>query len=340
MKNREWEDKIAQLGKGEVERRRQMGLGVSESHSVSHLRNVAKLTQKVGSVYGFTDRENELAYAAGWFHDAVRSPTEDPAVGDEEASARESYRILKKAELFITNGERLAIVYAIERQGRYPEWWSDQENRETVPEGLEKRLHLALFVADKMEANGVRVIARRSQFVAGDRLRSEKGDWRNFGFQPDKDESLVVAIESLLRLAFINPEGIYPLRLKPVIGPLYTVQREFVLGVFRGLNLKVGDIARLLLETKTGEGKNILQVRKISAPENVSELAGLITSKSGVTDDGIASVSDDLASSALETVEYFSGRYQGGLGQLIFEWEPGGQKAREWKKAMKDYEEG
>ncbi len=337
MKN--WKDKVAQLGRDEVEAMRRMGLKISEAHSPAHLGNVAETTQPVGKLYGFARRELELSFADGWFHDAVRSPTENPAVGDEKASAKEAYLILLEAGL-VTEEEGRAIAYAIERQGRYPEWWQDPKTREKLPETLEEKLRLALFVADKMAANGVRVIARRSQFVAGDRLRDEGGDWRNFGFQPDRDEALVVAIESLLRLAFINPEEIYPLKLKPVVGPLYQIQREFVLGVFRGLNLKVENVARLLLETKTSEGKNILQARKISTLENVSDLAELIVSKSGIDDQGIASAPEDWAASALETVDYFSHRYQEDLDGLVLRWSPAGGKAQEWRRGMIDYMEG
>jgi len=337
MKN--WEEEIARLGKAGVEERQQKGLDVSEAHSISHLGNGAELTQKVGSIYGFTKRENELNYADGWFHDRIRSSNEDPSVGDEEASAKEARRILTEANL-ITETEGTAIAYAIARQGQYPEWWKAPETREVVPEELGKKLHLALFVADKMEANGVRVIARRSQFVAGNRLRSEKGDWRNFGFQPDKDEALVVAIESLLRLAFINPEGIYPLRLKPVVEPLYQIQREFVLGVIWGLRLTVEGITQLLLEKKTSEGKNILQARKIVAPEDIFELVDLIVSKSGITDGRIVSVSEDVSISALETVKYFSRRYEEDLDRLVLDWSPAGEKAREWRQGMIDYMEG
>lgn len=335
----DWKRKVAELGKAGVEARRQRGFDVSEAHSPAHLGGVAETTQPIGKIYGFAGRELELSFAGGWFHDAVRSDTEDPTVGDEEASAKEAYRVLLEAGLVIKE-EGAAIAYAIERQGRYPEWWSDLETRERLPETLEEKLHLALFVADKMDANGVRVIARRSQFVAGNRLRAEGGDWRKFGFQFDRDEALVVAIESLLRLAFINPEGIYPLRLKPVVEPLYQVQREFVLGVLHGLHLTVEDIARLLLETKTGEGKNILQVRKISALENISGLAKLITVKSGIVDEAVARASEDIASSALETVEYFSHRYQEDLDRLALKWIPAGEKAREWRQGMIDYMEG
>lgn len=340
MNTVDWKRKIADLGKDGVETRRQRGLDVSEAHSPAHLRSVANGAEEIARrCYGLSGRDLQLTYAPPWFHDRVRSSTEDPAVRDEEASAKEAYRILLEAGL-VTEEEGRAIAYAVERQGHYPEWWKDLETRERLPETLEEKLHLTLFVADKMDANGVRVIARRSQFVAGNRLRHENGDWRNFGFLPDKDEALVVAIESLLRLAFINPEGIYPERLKPVVGPLYRIQREFVFGVFWGLRLTLEGVTRALLERRTDEGKNILQARKIVAPENIAKLFNLIASKSGIDDGGIVSVPDDVASSALETVEYFSRRYQENLDSLVMNWSPAGEKAREWRQGMMGYMQG
>ena len=128
---KDWKGEVAQMGDESVKRRRQMGFEVSEAHSPAHLRNVAELTQKVGSLYGFTEREKELAYAASWFHDAVRSATEDPAVRDEEASAKEAHRILTENGLVIEE-EGEAVAYAIARQSRYPEWLSSPETREKL----------------------------------------------------------------------------------------------------------------------------------------------------------------------------------------------------------------
>lgn len=329
----DWKKEIARLVTSEM-----MGLEVTEAHNVLHLRIVAELSQEIGELYGFTQREKELAYTAGWSHDLVRSPS-GPGVGDEEASAKETRRILKEAGL-ITGEEEAAVAYAIERQGRYPKWWGNPQTREREPETLKEKLHLVLFAADKMEQNGVRAITRRCSFAAGDRLRGEKGDWRTFGFKPDKDEGLVVAIASTYRLVFINPEEIYPLRLYPIVHPLYEAQLEFVLGLFRALNLTIEDIARLLLKRKDEKGRNILQAMKIEAPTSFAELTALIISRSKITDEKIASVSDDLTSSAIETVDYFSRRYQEDLTRLVIDWRPWGEKAQEWQKAMRDYEEG
>lgn len=329
----EWEKKIARLAVQYL-----ASLEVTEAHSALHLRKVAELTQKIGEIYGLTQREKELAYAAGWFHDIIRSPS-GPGVGDEGTSAKETRRILEGAGL-ITREEGAAITYAIEKHGHYPKWLTDPETREKFPEALAEKVRFVLFVADKMEQNGVRAIARRCSFAAGDRLRDEKGDWRTFEFEPDKDEGLVVAITSVYRLALINPEEIYPLRLHSLVHPLYEVQREFVRGVLRGFDLKIKDIVHLLLEKKDEKGRNILQTMEIKAPLDPKESIELITSRIKITDEEIASVSDDLASSAIETVDYFSSHYREDFRQLVMGWRPTGKKAWEWQKAMKKYEEG
>ncbi|MBI4225797.1 methyltransferase domain-containing protein [Candidatus Roizmanbacteria bacterium] len=335
---------VALLGRFGVDHRSRSGFAVSEAHNITHLRNDADLTQLVGDIYGFSERERFLAYIAGWFHDLIRSPSEDPAVKDDQASANESIRILQEAcrrgITQITSEEQEAIAYAISNHGRYPEWFRDPKTRNIIPESLEDKMLLALFVADKMEANGVRVIARRSSFVAGDRLRSEKGDWRQFGFKPDQDEGFVVAIESLLRLSFINPEDIYPEVLQPLVHPLYEVQREFVVGVCRALDLNVSQLVELILHMKNGKQENILEARKIEAPREFRELARVIGEKSGITDAIIKSATDDQLHSAYETVMYFSEHYKDNLDQLILDWNPNYEMAKAWQKRMINYDEG
>lgn len=330
MKN--WKEKITRLVKEELERQ---NLKVSEAHSLPHLKRVAELTQKIGVLYKFSPRENELAYALGWFHDIVRFPSGFGAE-DKEASANKARRILTG---LITKEEEEVIVYAIKKHDFYPQWLINPKTREKPPETLKEKLHFALFVADKIEQNGVRGIVRRCSFTAGDRLRSEKGDWRIFGFKSDRDEGLVVALASIYRLTFKNPEEIYPLKLFPTVRPLYETQREFVFGLCRGLNLTIENIARLLLETKNDKGENILQAMRISAPGNSSELAVLIASRGGITNERITSVLEDLAYSALETVKYFSYRYRENLSKLIFNWKPRGRKSQEWQRVMKEYKE-
>ena len=335
---------IALLGRYGVDYRRESGHDVSEAHNIPHLRNVADLTQLVADLYGYTDREKKLAYTSGWFHDTVRSPSEDPSVADDEASAKEAVKILYDADgrnvIKTTTEEREAISFAIKQHGHFPDLLADEKTRNANPRSLEEKLWLALFVADKMEANGVRVIARRSSFVAGDRLKSEKGDWRNFGFQPDRDENLVVAIESILRLTFVNPEEVYPESIQPLVHPLYEAQREFVLGICKASGLKLVDLAQMLLNNKTAEGKNILVARKIKAPANIGELVAIIASRGHITDKKIVATSDDVAASAHETVGYFSDHYRDDLDQLVEKWVPANKISQQWQKAMVEYNNG
>ena len=335
---------VALLGRFGVDHRRRSGFVVSEAHSIPHLRNTTDLTQLVGDIYGFNSREKFLAYISGWFHDLVRSPSEDSKIKDDEASAHEALRILGEAErrgvIETSPEEQEAINFAITNHGKYPEWFNDPEKRNNPPEELRDKLWLALFVADKMEANGVRVIARRSSFVAGDRLKSEKGDWRQFGFEPDRDEGLVVAIESLLRLSFINPEGVYPEILQPLVHPLYEVQRDFVAGVCKALDLTVEKLAYLILDIKNEKRENILDVRKIEAPKVSHELARVIRERSGISDAIIESATDDQVHSAYETVMYFSEHYMNDLDKLVLNWFPQNEMSKAWKKEMIAYKSG
>ncbi|MEK6554750.1 MAG: HD domain-containing protein, partial [Bdellovibrionota bacterium] len=344
MPNRAEMRNVALLGRYGVDYRRKRGHDISEAHNISHLRNVADLTQLVADLYGFSDRKKELVYASAWFHDTVRSPSEDPSVADDEASANEAARILNDANgknvIKTTLEERDAITFAIKQHGRFPNWLAEEKTRNTNPHSLEDKLWLALFVADKMEANGVRVIARRSSFVAGDRLKSEKGDWRNFGFEPDRDESLVVAIESILRLTVINPEEVYPDALHPLVHPLYEAQREFVLGICKASGLRVEDLAKILLGKKTVNGKNILEARKIKDPVSAAELVTIIASRGQITNEKIEAASNDVADSACETADYFSSRYRDDLDQLVQTWSPKNKKAKQWQKAMVEYNSG
>jgi HD superfamily phosphohydrolase YqeK len=341
-KERQVEQTIQYIGKASVYERQKRGLEVSEAHSASHLRNVADLAVFVADIFDFSPQEKQLSYAAGWLHDAVRSPSEDPSVRDEEASAIQAKRLLfeanMKGDFITTEAERDAVSYAIRHHGTAPQWLSAADTQSVMRLG--DKVWLALFVADKMEANGVRVIARRCSFVAGDRLQDPRGDWRAFGFVPDRDEGNVVAIESMLRLAFINPESLYPPKLGPLVKPLYREQRKFVNGLLRGLNLSVEDIATMLLTTKNGEGKSIIEVRNIHAPTDVKELTRVLAMQSGITNETINKVTPEKAASAMETVQYFSHRYRLDLDALVREWKPEGKSARLWAKAIYSYNEG
>lgn len=319
---------------------------VSEAHSPTHLRNTARLTQLVGSVYDFTPQEARLAYFAGAFHDIVRSPKEELGSTDEARSAsiaRDRLEAVNNRGIFITSAEeRDAVVYAIENHGKKPEFFLNPQTKEEAPHALPDRIHTALFVADKLEANGARVIARRSSFVAGDRLHDSEGDLQSFGFKPDRHEFLVVAIESLIRLAYVNPQEMYPRKLRLVVNPLYDVQREFVAGVLAnnpdyGSMLKM---AELLLRTKRKDGKNLLEARGISAPNDVQKLALDLDEKTGLDTSYLGLDPQDVRNSSGEAVQFFSSHYNENLDTLVDKWKPKGRASKRWKRLMLEYSSG
>lgn len=321
---------------------------ISEAHSPTHLGNTARLSQLVGAMYAFSPKELQLAYFAGWHHDMVRSPSEDPNVNDEERSAAVAKTHMEEMNargiFSTTEEERQTVVHAVINHGKKPDFFLGLQTREEIPQGLPDRIHAALFVADKLEANGSRVIARRSSFVAGDRLHQPTGDWQKFGFEPDRDEALVVAVESILRLAFINPQYAYPERLRIIVDPLYEVQREFVRGVLKAKGLSLRDIASILTERLGPDGKSIIMTRKetkqLLLPAQPNQLAYDLEDVTGITDAQVDDTSEDVANSALETVLYFSSQYKQSLDALITSWDPRGHAAQRWHQQMVEYASG
>lgn len=317
---------------------------ISEAHSPTHLITTARMTELVGILFSFTPSEFSLAYIAGASHDSKRSPSEDPTLKDEEISTRNAVLLMEGISnrgIFITTPqEREAVGFSVRNHGNVPTIFLDDEARDQIPSDLNSRIHAALFVADKIEANGARVIARRSSFVAGDRLHNPEGDWQKFGYQPDRDEALVVAVESMLRLGIINPQHIYPEKVRDVVDPLYEVQREFVRGVFGAKELRIPDVAKLLLDRKREDGKNMLEARKLQAPKDPEELAAFLSERTGVSDESITAASEDVVDSAVETVLYFSRDYRFDLDELMRAWIPRGQAADRWAFDMQEYANG
>ncbi|HSA83848.1 MAG TPA: hypothetical protein VLF20_03095, partial [Patescibacteria group bacterium] len=235
--------------------------------------------------------------------------------------------------------------------GHAPDFLTNDETRERVPMNLSDRLHLALFVADKMTANGYDVLRRRPSFVAGERLHKSDGDLQQFGFQPDKDELLVVAMESAIRLGFINPQSLYPRKLQHVVAPLYDIQRDFVKGVYKAAGVTNHDLAHLLLgigqyAERRKDGKSMVEYlsHKFTIPEEIGidadKLAVYLSQKTGITDESILQTPDNIVDGAKETVIHFSSQYQRDLDELSHEWEPDSAVAKQWKQGMDEYASG
>lgn len=311
---------------------------ISGVHSKSHLTITANLTQLIGKIYQFSERELFLSYFAALFHDIVRSPAQDKDLNDEKLSAKIAINIL--GQFHPTDEERKAVAYAIENHGTNPVWMKDPVKRENPTQNLKEKLHFALYVADKIEQNGVRVIARRSAFVAGERLHKENGDLKSFGFKPNKDECLVVAIECVLRLTFISPEDIYPQKLSSILKPLYKVQRLFTCAILKSLSLGIEDIAGIILKTKRVDGKNLIEVRKIKGIKDSRDLTDMIERMGHITDLRIQSVSDNLVKSSTEAIEYFGSHFEQDIDQLMLDWKPENKIAKNWQRQMVEYLNG
>ncbi len=333
-----------------VRLREMHGEEISEAHSFTHLSNVAGLTQVVGSLYEFSPHVLDLALYPGFTHDLVRSSSEDhDKLSDEEATADGVVSLLKKertrGKIDLSDDELGAIHFAIANHSNFPSMFGDPVTRNEMPETLADKLHVAVFVADKLEANGSRVIARRSGFVAGDRLQ-EGGDWQGFGFRPKSsdytgDEQLVVALESMIRMGFKNPKDIYPDRLKPLVDPLYGIQEEFFLGVCKASGFTIEGLADKLVNTRNENGRSILEASGVkNAPADAAEVAEIFKRRSGLITESIVLVDDDLANSAREAVDYFSARYRDDLDAISLSWDPQGGAAKKWHTGMIGYGDG
>lgn len=314
-------------------------------HDIPHLRSVAGLTELAGLTAGFSLRDIELSRVAGWFHDFERSMNETNEKSDERLSADAMLQFAAELDqgnlLHVSSDEFEAMEYAILKNGRPPAFFADRPApiQWTLPE----RLLAGLFVADKLEQNGVWVIARRSQFVGGARLRDEDADLPKYGLKPFVDAVNAVLLESAARIAFINPEGIYPLVFQPLTSRMYLPQRDFIYGLLRAEGMTMEGYAEMILDTKLIEDPNhpnYLQARKLSVPENPVDLAHILRETGGLSDLGISTTSEDLAASSVEAVDHFSSNYQIPLEQLVRQWTPRHDTARLWRQSMLAYASG
>lgn len=328
--------------KGFLWKRRDQGYIVSGAHDEGHLRAVSVEAQMVSDIYQFGPRVKLLAGIAGLFHDIIREPTEAKnatSVGlDEELSAEFVGYVMEgdRRSARFSDLEINAVRFAITSQSTVPKVFKG-DDKEVVPTTLSEKVHLALFVADKLQANGAEVIARRPHFVAGERLQSENGDLKDMGFDPNniRDRLKVVAIESLLRLAYINPEHFYPKRLRDLVAEKYKDQREFVRGVIEAGRFRIVKLVEELLAPRSVYGgKSMLENKKAEVGEvSAQELTPIIEELSGIYQADISSdriTQVELGEASLEVVEYFSSRWQEPIDQVTNEFRPRTATAQKW----------
>lgn len=193
------------------------------AHDAGHLKRVALYASELMDVLSGTEREKELTYVAGLFHDVIRYPTD----GHDQRSAEETKRILP--EYGFKSEDINAIYDAIKSHNKLPVWG-------------ENKLADAIVLADKLfEANGAYICFRRAMFMAQtpDEIRQK---------QTAIDATLD---ESKVRMDSFNASK-YPLQFQELAYSQQKWQEQF-----KNALEKKDDWAVHLTETMHASGKGI-----------------------------------------------------------------------------------
>lgn len=296
---------------------------VSPAHNWGHVQRVSAYAPEIVKALGGSEREAEVARTAGYMHDIVRFPTETESHG--QAGARKAKEVFSENEpgpFGFTKEEAEIILNAISKHESPPPWLKT-ENRDKADLSAADRIQLAVWLADKLEANGYYVLARRAGFVGGERVR--EGDLAKKGFTP-KDAAMAVAAESYIRLHIKNDQNLYPKYFRPVVDEMFDTQREFYYPLLKGLNISEEELAAFVVE-KGMAGKE--EVKKVEAKRSDSKKT-------------IQGQSEDAVKSSLEVISHFSSAkwYSADLRDSINTFNPRNEKAKEWKRGMQDYLQG
>ncbi len=332
----------------------EVGTPEYDPHGKLHHKNVKKIGDALAKRADFSLLER-LALRVGFgLHDIVRSPSQNAssAALDELKSSKIVRTLLdqinQSGELETTEEIREGVEYAVAHHGK-PPW--DSSQRDVEQKTFKEKASEIAFIPDKVEQmDPISVLVRRSRFVPGERLDDEKGDLSDFGFRFEdmEDRLRVFVFESVIRLTHITPESIYPKDLRELFKPLFMKQRALVMSVAKAAGFETLEaIAKAIIETNNTNpdseayNKNLLRARKIVYPENVEEYAQLIKQKSGLSNEGLMQVSEDMKLSAKDAVLYLSKTWRReDLDAVINEWEPEGEYGKMLKQEARKYISG
>ncbi|MFA4946118.1 MAG: HD domain-containing protein [Candidatus Micrarchaeia archaeon] len=296
---------------------------VSPAHNWGHVQRVATYAPEIVRALGGTAAEAEVARTAGYMHDLVRLPTETETHGGAGARmTKEVFARNAKGPFGFTDTETALIANAITKHESPPALLKTANKDNPRMDAID-RIQLAIWIADKLEANGQYVMARRAGFVGGERVR--EGDLAKKGFKP-QDAALAVALESYIRLNIKNDQTLYPKYFLPVVDEMFNVQRDFYYALLKELGLTEEQVAKLVVE------KGMAKKEEVDKTE----------AKRADTRKLIAERDADSAKSALELVNHFSSEkwYRRDLKESIAGFRPRNKKAREWKAGMERYMRG
>ena len=318
---------------------------------------VAVTARKIVLALGGSEVQALLAYDAGHLHDYIRPRSEKD--DGELASAEESWKLLTGMgnlvpKVGLVNDYNAAevdtVVSAIKTHTVPKELLAPDKKNSPDNFTGDKLVRLAVFVADKLEANGSYIIARRAQFVGGERF--SRGDIKDFRQRMLKEsvehigepinterDSLIlmnpgmaVLLESYIRLGYKNNPGLYPDVFLPVVNTLFEQQRSFYHSLLKAYGITEGELAGILKEgIRNGfPGMTVEQVDQWEA-------------KRPRTDELIQDViKPSAAEAAMQMVGYFSSEQVMDMGteEAIRAFVPRNDVARTWHREMLDYLDG
>jgi hypothetical protein len=309
----------------------------SAAHDFGHVERVANGAYSLVRVLGGTEREAELAKAGGYLHDLVRSRTE--LIDDEMLSAKKAKPVLGRLVKsgIITRWDANTILAAIMTKS-VPQQLLSGSKKERVSYFLKDRsrlVRLAVFIADKIDANGAFSMARRSQFVGGERFYM--GDLKLFKQHLERegnalakhfDPELAILLESYLRLGLKNNQSFYPKWFRPIVDGLYEEQKEFYFALLAHMGLHEAEVARMLIDMNFpgAEARSIVKWE----------------SKRPDSDGMVNKVNQEQVDAALEIVKFFGARKNLGIdtAELVRRFRPNNKKAKEWRREMLSYLDG
>ncbi len=222
---------------------------ISAAHNFGHVQRVAEYAPQIVLALGGTEKQAEIAKTAAFLHDFYRSPHED--VEDEIYSAEKAEPLLRKMGKF-SESEIGKILSAMKTYEVSKSILASEEKHGKVFSGMDL-VRFAVFAADKLEANGPYIMARRSQFVGGERLaEGDIGEMRrklNAEGNPLAETltpGTAVLLESYIRLGKKNNPRLYPNWFRPVVDRLFEHQKAFYYSLLKAHGMYERDVALLL----------------------------------------------------------------------------------------------
>lgn len=306
----------------------------SAAHNFGHLNRVATYASLIAQVMGADSREQNLARMGGYLHDLVRSASE---VKDDEALSAEKAEPVLRGMKNLKERDISAVLASIRTASVPKELLASQDKDDMTHFEGERRIRLAVWLADKLEANGAYVIARRSQFVGGERYLKQDGDLRGLRLRlleeghplaKTFDPAMAILCESYIRLGFKNNQELYPGWFLPVVNKLFDEQRTFYYALLSSKGLFEEDIADILVSIKfPGVKKNDIESWERRRPKSR---------------EFIKRMTEEQINAAKEIVNFFSSAdvaYMDTAG-AINKFKSLNSVAEEWHRQMLDYLNG